>query len=231
MTPLPSPLMARTLEISIPGHGRVGALLDRPDRPRALLALAHGAGAGMRHTFMAAVSRGLLAHGVATLRYQFPYMEAGRKRPDSPAVAVATVRAATRYARDAADGLPFFAGGKSFGGRMTSQAAAEEPLPGARGLVFLGFPLHAAGRPGTARADHLRGVPLPMLFVQGTRDPLAEPALIEDVAAGMADKATLHVIQGGDHSFRVLKRSGRTDEEALGEVVDVVAGWILDRSG
>ncbi len=231
---------ARTVRIPVPPHGHVSGLLERSPEARALLVLAHGAGAGMRHPFMGAMSDALSRRGVATLRYQFPNMEARRKRPDRPAVATATVRAAVAAALDAAiDGmpplagegaLPLFAGGKSFGGRMTSTAAAEEPLPGVRGLVFLGFPLHPAGRPGTDRADHLAAVPVPMLFVQGTRDRLAEPGLVRAVVAGLGSRAALHEVDGGDHSFHVLVRSGRTDEEALEDVADVVAGWIQRRS-
>lgn len=216
----------RPIEIEVPGSGLVSGLLRRPDPSRAMLALAHGAGAGMRHAFMEAMADRLAERHVATLRYQFPYMEAGSRRPDRPPVAHAAVRAAVAAARDLADGLPLFAGGKSFGGRMTSGAAAESPLEGVSGLVFLGFPLHPAGRPGTDRADHLSEVDLPMLFVQGTRDALADLDLLRPVLAGIGERASLHVVESGDHSFKVLKRSGRTDAEALDEIGDAVAGFV-----
>lgn len=217
----------RAIAIDLPGGGRVSGLLRRPAASRALLLLAHGAGAGMRHPFMAAMADRLAERDIATLRYQFPYMEAGGKRPDRAPVAHATVRAAAAAAVGLADGLPLFAGGKSFGGRMTSGAAAESPLTGVSGLVFLGFPLHPAGRPGTSRADHLRQVELPMLFVQGTRDALADLELLRPVIGSLEDRARLHVVEGGDHSFKVLKRSGRTDGEVLDEIGDAVAGFAL----
>ncbi len=207
------------------GGSRVSALLTRPDGATWLLALAHGAGAGMRHPFMEAAASALAERGVATLRYQFPYMEAGHKRPDRPAVAYATVRAAVAAAAVRASDLPLLAGGKSFGGRMTSQAAAEAPLPGVRGLVFFGFPLHAAGRPSDARGAHLADVGVPMLFLQGTRDALASLDLLEPVCRRAA-AATLHVVEGADHSFHVLKRSGRTDGEVMAELADAVAAWV-----
>lgn len=218
------------LEIPVEG-GRVSALLDRPDDARALLVLGHGAGAGMRHAFMGRVARELSARGVATLRYQFPYMEAGRKRPDPAPVAERTVRTVLAHAAEAFGDLPLFAGGKSFGGRMTSRAVAGERDAGVRGLVFLGFPLHPAGRPGTERAEHLDAVGVPMLFVQGTRDALADLALLEPVVERLGERATLHVVEGGDHSFAVLKRSGRTGDEVMTELADAVAGWIERRSG
>ena len=186
----------------------MSALLDRPRDARALLALAHGAGAGMRHAFMEAVSARLVAAGIATFRYQFPYMEQGRRAPDPPGVLTATVRAAVEAAAKAAPELPLFAGGKSLGGRMTSTAAAQRPLPGVRGLVFFGFPLHAPGKPGRARAEHLRGVHLPMLFLQGTRDPLADLGELRPVLDELGDRAQLHVVDGGDHSFHVLEALG-----------------------
>lgn len=216
----------RAVRIQLPGGGDVSALLRRPDSSRALLVLAHGAGAGMRHPFMDAVADRLAERDVATLRYQFPYMEAGGKRPDRGAVARATVRAAVAAGGGLAEGLPLFAGGKSFGGRMTSGAAAEDALPGVRGVIFLGFPLHPAGRPGTERAEHLRDVAVPMLFVQGTRDRLAELDLLRPVLDDLGDRATLHVVEGADHSFRVLKRSGRTDAEALEEIAEAVSRFV-----
>jgi hypothetical protein len=209
--------------------GSVSALLELPPGARALYVLAHGAGAGMRHRFMEAVAAGLAERGVATLRYQFPYIEAGGRRPDPPGVLEATVRAAVAQAGAAAPGLPLVAGGKSLGGRMTSSAAAKAPLPGVRGLVFLGFPLHAPGRPGSERAAHLEQVQIPMLFLQGTRDALADLALVSGVA-GRLPKATLHVVEGGDHSFAVLKRSGRTEAEVMTELADTIVAW-LSREG
>ncbi len=189
----------------------------------ACLILAHGAGAGMRHPFMTAVADGLAQRGVSTLRYQFPYMEAGSKRVDRPPVAHAAVRAAVLAA---AGSLPLFAGGKSFGGRMTSQAHALDPLPAVRGLVFFGFPLHPAGKPSTDRADHLSDVHIPMLFVQGTNDALAEFGLIEQVAARLGPAAALFSIADADHSFHVPARSGRKDDQVLGDMLDEVARWM-----
>lgn len=212
----------REVTIEVPGSGRVSGLFRRPASSEALLVLAHGAGAGMRHPFMEAVAELLADRGVATLRYQFPYMEAGGKRPDRPPRAHATVRAAVGHARELADGAPILAGGKSFGGRMTSGAAAESPLEGVRGLVFLGFPLHPAGRPGTDRAAHLADVTVPMLFLQGTRDALAHLDLLRPVITRLGDLATLHVVDGADHSFHVLKRSGRTNAQALEELATVI---------
>jgi len=203
----------------------VSALLAMPARPRALYVLAHGAGAGMRHPFMEAIAQRLAARGIGTLRYQFPYMEQGSRRVDPEPVTLATVRAAVVAGRAAAGGLPLLAGGKSFGGRMTSRAAAAAPLEGVAGLVFLGFPLHPAGQPGVSRAEHLARVELPMLFLQGTRDTLADLALLRPVLERLGEHATLRVIEHADHSFHVLKRSGRTDEQVLEELADAVAGW------
>jgi predicted alpha/beta-hydrolase family hydrolase len=211
------------VRIAVPDSGRVSGILRIPVDASALLVLAHGAGAGMRHPFMERIADELATRRVATLRYQFPYMEAGRRRPDRAAVAEATVRAAVAEGRSVGGGLPVYAGGKSFGGRMTSQAAAKEPITGVAGLVFLGFPLHASGRPGTERAAHLADVDLPMLFVQGTRDGLADLDLLRPVAEGLGDRATLHVVEGGDHSFKVLKRSGRSEDEVFAEIGDAVA--------
>ncbi|HSG48042.1 MAG TPA: alpha/beta family hydrolase [Longimicrobiales bacterium] len=210
-------------------------LLLRPPDAFALLVLAHGAGAGMRHPFMEGVARALGREGVATLRYEFPYMAEGRKRPDRPSVLVPAVRAAVEEGRRRVPDLPLFAGGKSMGGRMTSTAAAEglghessEGRP-VRGLVFLGFPLHPAGKPGTGRADHLSMVPLPMLFLQGDRDKLAELPLLAPVVEALGPRAGLHVVQGADHGFHVLKRSGRTDAEVLEELSRVAAAWMGER--
>ena len=207
----------------------VSAILDVPDGATALYVMAHGAGAGMTHSFMTAAADGLAARSVATLRYQFPSMEAGSKRPDRPALAQATVRAAVEAAALAAPALPLFAGGKSFGGRMTSQAQAAEPMPGVRGLVFLGFPLHPAKKPSVERAVHLDAVEIPMLFVQGTRDAMAEMPLIEETVERFVSRATLAALEGADHSFHVPARSGRTDAEVLAEVLDTVAAWIVKR--
>jgi len=211
--------------IAVPGAGEVSALLVMPAKPTALYVLAHGAGAGMRHPFMEAIAHRLAARGVGTLRYQFPYMEQGGRRPDPEPVAVATVRAAVAAGRAAAGGLPLIAGGKSFGGRMTSRAAAAAPLEGVAGLVFLGFPLHPTGRPGTSRADHLDQVQLPMLFLQGTRDTLADLGLLRPVLERVGRRATLEVIEHADHSFHVLKRSGRTDDQALDQLAAAVSAW------
>jgi predicted alpha/beta-hydrolase family hydrolase len=201
-------------------------LLVRPAAARALLVLAHGAGAGMRHPFMEAVADALAAEKVATLRYQFPYMEAGGRRPDPPAVAEAAVCVAVGKARALVPELPLFAGGKSFGGRMTSTAQAHAPLDGVRGLVFFGFPLHPPGRRGTSRAAHLERISVPMLFLQGTRDTLADLDLMRPVCDHLGARATLHVVDAADHSFAVLKRPGRTNPDVLKELAAVTARWI-----
>ncbi len=206
--------------------GSVSGLLLRPADAWALYVLAHGAGAGMRHRFMESIAAALAQRGIATLRYQFPYFEAGSRRPDPPGVLEATVRAAVSTARERAPELPIVAGGKSLGGRMTSNAMARGPLEGARGLVFLGFPLHPARQPGVARADHLGRVEAPMLFLQGTRDDLADLGLITSVCAGLGERATLHVVEGADHSFGVLKRSGRTDAEVMDELALAITEWV-----
>jgi uncharacterized protein len=204
----------------------VTGLLLIPDGPKACLVLAHGAGAGMTHHFMVAVAEGLYQRGVGTLRYQFPYVELGSRRPDPPRVAQATVRAAVEEAHRQVPGLPLYAGGKSFGGRMTSQAQAAAPLPGIRGLAFLGFPLHAAGKPSVDRAQHLLDVEVPMLFLQGARDALAQPDLVRQVVGGLGDKASLAMFPDADHSFHVPARSGRTDEEVRVDLLDTLADWI-----
>jgi len=203
----------------------VGGLLVRPPDARALYVLAHGAGAGMRHAFMTAVAEHLAGRRIATLRYEFPYMAAGRRYPDRAPRLVATVRAAVEAAREAAGDLPLIAGGKSMGGRMTSTAQAEEPLPGVRALAFLGFPLHPPARPGVERAAHLAHVRVPMLFVQGTRDTFARPDLLAATLAGLP-LARLHEVAHADHGFGVLKRSGRTPDDVLDEIANVVAGWV-----
>jgi uncharacterized protein len=204
----------------------VSGLLQAPPRARACFVLAHGAGAGMAHPFMAAVANELAQRGIASLRYQFPYMEQGGKRPDPPKRAHATVRAAVAKAARALPRLPLFAGGKSFGGRMTSQAQAAAPLPRVRGLAFLGFPLHPAGRPSRERGAHLFEVGIPMLFLQGTRDALAELPQIEPLWQALGARADLRLFRDADHSFHVPARSGRTDPEIRGEMLDALAAWI-----
>lgn len=191
-----------------------------------MLVIGHGAGAGMRHAFMDAVVRRLADRGVATFRYQFPYMEKGRRRPDPRPILLATVRAAVATARARTPDLPLFAGGKSMGGRMTSMAAAQTPLEDVRGIVFLGFPLHPVGRPASERAAHLSMVSVPMLFLNGTRDKLAELELLEPVCDNLGSSARLRVIDAADHSFHVLKRSGRTDDEVLDELADETARFV-----
>src|SRR5207248_11356559 len=207
------------------GVGSVSALLLRPDGARLLYVLAHGAGAGMRHAFLESIAQRLAERGIATLRYQFPYMERRAGRPDPPAVAAATVRAAVAEAARAAPGLPLIAGGKSFGGRMTSQAQSQEPLPGVRGLVFLGFPLHPPGRPGIMRAEHLSAVRVPMLFVQGTRDEFAQLDLLRGVIQQLGDRATLHLVEEGDHSFKVPKRTGKSADDVMQELATTIQDW------
>ncbi|HEX6721353.1 MAG TPA: alpha/beta family hydrolase [Burkholderiaceae bacterium] len=204
----------------------VSALLDRPDAPTAAYVLAHGAGAGMAHPFMARAAGAFVERGIATLRYQFPYMERGSKRPDVPKLAHATVRAAVAEAQRALPGLPLVAGGKSFGGRMTSQAQATAPLPGVVGLLFLGFPLHPAGKPSIERAQHLAAVRVPMLFVQGTRDEMADVSLIESTVGALGRHATLQWVPDGDHSLKVPARSGRSQAEVFDDVFDAVRDWV-----
>jgi uncharacterized protein len=213
------------LRFGVEGGGEVSALLSRPTKARRLLVLAHGAGAGMRHPFLEKLVDELAGVAVATLRYQFPYMEVQRRFPDTPAVLTATVVAAVRAAAEVVLGLPLLAGGKSMGGRMTSLAAALHPLAGVRGLVFLGFPLHPPNRPGTERADHLAKVTTPMLFLQGTRDALADLKLLRPVCAKLGSRAALHIIDKADHSFHVLKSSGTNDAEVLRELAETAASW------
>jgi predicted alpha/beta-hydrolase family hydrolase len=212
-------------QIQLPQGGTTSAYLDSPSQPHAAYVFAHGAGAGMHHAFMSALAGALVERGVATLRFQFPFMEQGARRPDTPEVAQAAVRAAVLAAAERLPGVPLFAGGKSFGGRMTSQAQATAALPQVRGLAFVGFPLHPAGKPALTRARHLQDVQLPMLFLQGTRDALADPALVTQVAAALGPRARLHIVEGADHAFHVLVRSGRTDAQVLSELADVLAGW------
>ena len=217
---------AREIEVAVGGE-RVSGLLLWPPDATALYLFAHGAGAGMRHRSMESHAQGLAERGIATLRYQFLYMEKGSKRPDPPRLAHAVVRAAAARAAEMAPDLPLFAGGRSFGGRMTSQAQADEPLPRVRGLAFLGFPLHPAGKPGIERAEHLARVEVPMLFVTGTRDALAERDLLEPVVAGLGRRATLHLVDQADHSFKVAAKSGRTSADTQSEALDALATWML----
>jgi predicted alpha/beta-hydrolase family hydrolase len=205
--------------------GSVSGLLLRPPEAWATYVLAHGAGAGMRHRFMEGIAHALAERGIATLRFQFPYFESGSRRPDPPGVLEATVRAAVAKAGESTPGLPLVAGGKSLGGRMTSNAMARRPLDGVRGLVFLGFPLHPPKQLGVSRAEHLDQVQSPMLFLQGTRDTLADLGLITSVRERLGPRATLHVVEGADHSFAVLKRSGRSDAEVMEELAGTVAEW------
>ena len=186
---------------------------------------AHGAGAGMNHPFMQRAAEALEARGIATHRFDFPYMLAKKSRPDPPAIAEDAVRKAVAEAARTAPGLPIFAGGKSFGGRMTSRAQASQPMPGVRGLIFFGFPLHPPGRPSTTRADHLTSVDVPMLFLQGTRDEFAQLDLLREVVGRLADRATLHLIEEGDHSFKVPKRTGKSESDVMNELADTVQQW------
>lgn len=216
------------LTIAVEGGIPVSGLLNLPPAARACYILAHGAGAGMQHPFMSATASELTALGIATLRYQFPYMQRRSRRPDPPALCHATVRAATLEAARRAPGLPLFAGGRSFGGRMSSQAQAIEPLPGVRGLAFLGFPLHPAGRPADSRADHLSRVQIPMLFLQGTRDALAERSLLEALIARLGERASLVWAQDADHSFHAPARTGRDAAQVRGALLQALSEW-MDR--
>lgn len=219
-----------SLSIALPSGGTISGLLQMPAGAKACYVLAHGAGAGMKHAFMASIAQGLAERGIASLRFNFPFMEQGSKRPDSPAVAHAAIRAAVaEAARHMPAGVPLFAGGKSYGGRMSTQAQAAEPLPGLTGLVLLGFPLHPAGKPSTERAAHLADVKLPMLFLQGTRDALADLELVTQATASLGQKATLHIVDGADHAFHVLVRSGRTDAQVREELCDTMAAWMMKR--
>jgi Predicted hydrolase of the alpha/beta-hydrolase fold len=214
----------QSVTIKVNEGQEVSALLQAPRKALACYVLAHGAGAGMTHPFMAEIARGLAERGVATLRYQFPYMERGSKRPDAPALAHATVRAAVMEASRLK--VPLFAGGKSFGGRMTSQAQALSPLPGVRGLVFLGFPLHPPGKPSDERATHLFDIEIPMLFLQGTRDEFANLDLLQPLCKKLRPRATLKLVQDADHSFHVPARTGRKDAQVREELLDIMAEWM-----
>jgi predicted alpha/beta-hydrolase family hydrolase len=213
------------LRMEVPGAGEVSALFDRPPNASWLIALAHGAGAGMTHPFLESLAQELGAAGMATLRYQFPYMENGRRAPDSPVILAATVRAAITKAAELAPDLPLLASGKSMGGRMTSTAASQGALANVRGLVFFGFPLHPPNRPDTKRAEHLDRVAVPMLFLQGTRDALADLTLLRPICAELGPRAVLCVIDTADHSFHVLKKSGKSDAEILRQLAQKVAVW------
>lgn len=224
-------MAAEALSIKVDDATTISALWDKQRGAKAALVLAHGAGAGMTHKAMQATAEGLAARGIAVLRFNFAYMERGSKRPDSPAVAHAAVRAAVAQAGKLAKGLPLFAGGRSFGGRMTSQAQAAEALPGVQGLAFFAFPLHPAGKPGIERADHLAQVKLPMLFLQGMKDELAETELLKPVVAGLGKRAKLVLVEHADHSFHVPAKSGRKDPEVLDDILDAARDWMLKAAG
>ena len=216
----------RSISITVSEEQHVSGLLQAPPNANACYVVAHGAGAGMKHPFLTAVANELAERGIATLRYQFPYMEQGSKRPDAPKLCHATVRAAVQEASRLVPELPLFAGGKSFGGRMTSQAQAVEPLAGVQGLVFLGFPLHPPGKPSDERAKHLFDVQIPMLFLQGTRDEFAELSLLEPLCTKLGEPTTLKLFQDADHSFHVLARTGRKDPEVRAELLEAMANWM-----
>ena len=220
---------AQKVRITV-GDDPVSGLFLRPPNAKAIYLFAHGAGAGMTHRAMESNARGLAERGIATLRYQFPYMEKGSKRPDPPRLAHAAVRAAAAEAVRLGADLPLFAGGRSFGGRMTSQAQANQPLAAVKGLAFLGFPLHPAGKPGTERAEHLEHIQVPMLFVSGNRDALAQLELLEPVVASLGERATLHLVEHADHSFNVAAKSGRTSTDADAEALDALANWMVQRA-
>jgi uncharacterized protein len=215
----------RQLQFAVEQAGEVSAIFNRPANMDFLLVLAHGAGAGMRHIFLESLTRELANQGVGVLRYQFPYLEQRRKIPDSPAVLTSTVRAAVQRAAELAPEVPLFAGGKSMGGRMTSTAASQAPLPGVHGLVFFGFPLHPPGRPGTTRAAHLSKVTVPMLFLQGTRDTLAQLDLLRPICDDLGERATLKIFDTADHSFKVLKSSGLSNDEVLSQLAASSVSW------
>ncbi|HOZ28840.1 MAG TPA: hypothetical protein PLH23_07460 [Hyphomonadaceae bacterium] len=220
-------MSAKERTLKLPDGSTVSALWQKPKGAKAVLVLAHGAGAGMTHRHMAATADGLEARGIATLRYNFPYMEKGSKRPDNPPVAHAAIRAAAADAAKLAGDLPLFAGGRSFGARMTSQAQALEPLPSVTGLVFFAFPLHAPGKPGIERAEHLSSVKIPMLFLQGSKDEFADLDLLKPVTAKLGKRAKLHLAEHADHSFHAPAKSGRKDPEVLAEILDAAHDWML----
>jgi predicted alpha/beta-hydrolase family hydrolase len=217
---------AKLIKFDCDGSISLSAIVMNPPKARACFVFAHGAGAGMSHSFMEQVAANLYAAGVATFRFQFPYMEAGKRRPDSPATAGSAVRAAVAEARRHNRNIPIFAGGKSFGGRMTSQAQAEASMRGVKGIAIIGFPLHPSGKPSIARADHLATIKSPLLFIQGTRDKLADPRLLQAVLRGLGPTATVHLIDQADHAFHIPKRTGRDDSEILAEVCRTLTRWI-----
>jgi predicted alpha/beta-hydrolase family hydrolase len=219
-------MSAEPVTINLDADRIVSGLWQAPQGATAAVVLAHGAGAGMTHRSMVAIAEGLAARGVATLRYNFPYMERGSRRPDAPPLAQATVRAATAEAARLAPDLPLFAGGRSFGGRMTSQAQAAEPLPGVRGLVFFAFPLHPPGKPGVERADHLADVAVPMLFLQGANDEFADLALLQATVTGLGERAILKLLDAADHSFHIPAKTGRKDADVLAEALDATREWM-----
>ncbi len=219
-------MQEQELTISVEDVGTVSAVLLAPAAPRACYVFAHGAGAGMSHAFMRATATELAELGIASLRFQFPYMERGSKRTDPPPLCHATVRAAVATAAQRLPNVPLVAGGRSFGGRMSSQAQADAPLPGVRALVFLGFPLHPAGRPDITRGAHLANVAIPMLFVQGTRDELAKLSLLEPLVQRLGPRATLHLLADADHSFHVPAKTGRKDADVRRDALQAVADWI-----
>ena len=223
-------MSAKERTITLADGASVSALWQKPKDAKAVLVLAHGAGAGMAHKHMAATADGLEARGIAVLRYNFTYMEKGSKRPDNPPVAHAVVRAAIAHAAKLAGGLPLFAGGRSFGSRMTSQAQALEPLPGVAGLVFFAWPLHPPGKAGVERAEHLSGVKIPMLFLQGSKDEFAETPLLQATVKSLGKRAKLHLVEHADHSFHVPAKSGRKDPEVMDEILDVAAKWMLAKA-
>lgn len=218
--------IARHLTIAGKGLAPLSAILMKPRKARACFVFAHGAGAGMSHIFMERIAAGLSARGIATLRYQFPFMEKGSRRPDSPTLAHAAVRAVVAEANKRCRGMPLVAGGKSFGGRMTSQAQALRPLTGVRGLVFFGFPLHPPDKPSATRAEHLSEVKIPMLFVQGTRDKLADTALLQSVSRNLGKRATVHLIDQADHAFHVPARTGQNDQDVMDDILDAFVIWL-----
>jgi predicted alpha/beta-hydrolase family hydrolase len=220
------PTISEMRFVATQAAGEVSAILLEPPECRALLVMGHGAGAGMRHRFMDGMATALATRGIGTFRYQYPYAEEGRRRPDRAPTLTGTVRAAVAAAREIQPDLPLFAGGKSMGGRMTSSAQAESSLPSVNGVVFFGFPLHRPGDPSNARADHLRDVELPMLFIQGTRDRLAEIGRIESVVGDLGERAAIHVVEDGDHGFDVLKRTGKSTSEVYDEMASAVRSWI-----
>ncbi len=219
-------MSAKERALKLPDGSTVSALWQKPKEAKAVLVLAHGAGAGMTHKHMAATADGLATRGLAVLRYNFAYMERGSKRPDSPPLAHAAVRAAVAHAGKLAGDLPLFAGGRSFGARMTSQAQALDPLPGVAGLVHFAWPLHPPGKAGVERAEHLAAVKIPMLFLQGTKDEFAETALLQSTVKSLGKRAKLHLVEHADHSFHVPAKSGRKDAEVMDEILDVAAKWI-----